>query len=627
MLGAMTGAIVHRGPDEGGQLLQAGIALGARRLSIIDLPGSHQPLSNEDDSIWTIFNGEIYNFPALRERLARDGHRLVTRGDTETIVHLYEDHGLDFPRHLRGMFAIAVWDAPHRRLVLARDRMGVKPLYYAHTAVGLGFASEIKSLIAGGLIKPALDPIGAELFLAYGYVPGPRTLFEGVHKLDPATVLVWQDGRIVEERTYWTPWDDPRARDETWDDDQRQLLALLRESVRSRMISDVPLGVMLSGGLDSSLITALMTEHSTEPVKTFSIGFVEDREANELGTAEQVAKRLGTDHQALLTSATEHPALLEEALWHLEEPVADLSFLGFLLLARLARQQVTVALCGQGADELFAGYTKHSVAAAAGKVGGLPAPAIGLLRRLGIAMPEKSRLGRALRAVSARDAPERLLAMSRTVLAGERQRLLTPDFRVPDAEADIAGAIARLVPPPPMTVLGQTLYLDTRLALPDLMFLYFDKMSMATSLEVRVPFADHDVVSFCTALPDDRRVWRLRRKELLRRVARGLIDDTIIDQRKRGFFRAAVGTWLGSHRDGVVRETLLDERTRLRGIFDQRELRRLIAGSGGRGRNGEPLLACLLLELWHRKFVDGGSTANAASRGGMAPLSPSPRAD
>lgn len=612
-LEAMIAAIVHRGPDDAGRYLAPGIALGMRRLSIIDVAGSHQPLANEDSTVRTVFNGEIFNFPELRRMLERRGHRLASQGDTETIVHLYEDHGLDFPRHLRGMFAIALWDASRRRLVLVRDRMGVKPLYYARCASGLAFASEVKSLIAGGLVEPALDHLAAELLLAYGYVPGPRTLFRGVSKLAPASLLVWHDGEVVEERQYWTPGESPPVRDGSWEGDQRQLLELLRESVRARMISDVPLGVMLSGGLDSSLITALMTEHSSSPVKTFSIGFAEDREANELGNAKRVADRLGTDHHELLTSATAHPALLDDALVHLEEPIADLSFVGFLLLSRLARQHVTVALSGQGADELLGGYTKHAVAWGARQVARFPPPTGAALHGLGAALREDSRLGRGLRALGAVGAPERLLAMSRLVLPGERMRLLTPAFLVADAEDEIAAVIARLVPPEAKGALAETLYLDSRMALPDLMFMYFDKMSMAASLEVRVPFADHDVVAFCAALPDDRRVRRLRRKELLRRAARGLVEDAIIDQTKRGFFRNAVGTWLQTHRDGVVRDVLLDERTRARGIFEPRELRRMADGIAGGGRSGEPLLACLLLELWHRRFVDGDRPAPAGS--------------
>ncbi len=600
----MTGAIVHRGPDEDGHHIAPGIAIGMRRLSIIDLASSHQPLCNERGDVWTVFNGEIFNFPELRRELQAGGHRLATAGDTETIVHLYEEHGVEFPKRLRGMFGIAVWDESRRRLVLTRDRMGVKPLYYALTAAGLAFGSEIKSLLAGGLVDPRLDPLAAELYLAYGYVPGPRTLFEGVRKLAPATTLVWEGGELAGESVYWTPWDDAPSCGESWEDDEEALLRLLRGSIRSRMISDVPLGVMLSGGLDSSLVTALMSELSREPVKTFSVGFTEDAQANELADARRVAERFGTDHHELLTSATDHPSLIEEALWHLEEPIVDLSFLGFLLLSRLAREHVTVALCGQAADELLGGYPKHAVAHAADRLGRLLAPGRSVVAAVGGRLSDDSRLGRGLRAMATEDDAERLLQMSRVVLEGQRRALLSPDFRNPEFDGALRGVIRSRASGHAGSVLRETLYLDTKLALVDLMFLYFDKMSMATSLEVRVPFADHDVVAFCMALPDDRRITRGRRKEILRRVSRGLLDDATIDKKKRGFFRAASSTWLNTHRDGIVRETLLDQRARDRGIFVPGTVESLIAQSQGTGRSGEPLLAVLLLELWHRQFID-----------------------
>ena len=307
-LRAMTDAIVHRGPDEDGLHVEAGVALGMRRLSIIDVAGSQQPVTSETGGVQAVFNGEIYNFRELREQLHARGHRFATNGDSETIVHLYEDFGLDFVTHLRGMFAIALWDRPRRRLVLARDRMGVKPLYWADTPRGLAFASEVKSLIAGGLIEPELDPMAAELFLAHGFVPGPRSLFAGVHKLPPASLLVYEDGKVTDERCYWNAYEapapDPGA---SWEDHQQQLLDLLRESVHARMITDVPLGVMLSGGLDSSLITALMAERSSGPVETFSIAFAEDAGSNELGDARRVAQRLGTNHHEITTSANDHP--------------------------------------------------------------------------------------------------------------------------------------------------------------------------------------------------------------------------------------------------------------------------------------------------------------------------------
>jgi len=614
ILRAMTEVIVHRGPDEDGHHLAPGIALGARRLSIIDLPSSHQPTTNERGDVRAVFNGEIYNYPELRADLQSRGHRFATAGDTETIVHAYEEYGAGFPKWLRGMFAIAVWDEPRRRLVLARDRMGVKPLYYALTPRGLAFCSEIKSLLAGGLVEPRLDPMAAEIYLAYGYVPGPRTLFEGVSKLAPASTLVWEDGALREESVYWQPWDGARPAGASWREDQDALLGLLRESVRARMISDVPLGMMLSGGLDSSLLTALMAEQSAQPVKTFSVGFTEDAEANELADARRVARRLGTDHHELLTSATDHPSLIEDALWHLEEPVADLSFLGFLLLSRLAGEHVTVALCGQAADELLGGYAKHAVAHAADVLARVPAPGQRAVASIGARLPAASRLGRGLRAMATADDAVRQLQMSRVVLEGQRQALLSSGFRSAGADREFREIVRSRASGHFNTVLSETLFLDTKLALVDLMFLYFDKMSMAASLEVRVPFADHDVVAYCMALPDDRKVRRTRRKEILRRVSRGLLDDATIDKQKRGFFRAASSTWLDTHRDGIVRETLLDRRARDRGIFASAAVEDLVARPLGPGRGGEPLLAVLLLELWHRQFVDADGAGSRLVR-------------
>ncbi len=301
--------------------------------------------------------------------------------------------------------------------------------------------------------------------------------------------------------------------------------------------------------------------------------------------------------------------MIEQALWHMEEPIVDLSFLGFLLLSRLAREHVTVALCGQAADELLGGYPKHAVAHAADRLARAPAAARHAVAAVGARLPDGSRVGRGLRAIATTDDAERLLQMSRVVSASQRAALLDPAFRPRRCGGRAARGDPRARLRAPRQVLRETLLLDTRLALVDLMFLYFDKMSMATSLEVRVPFADHDVVSFCMALPDDRRIQRGRRKEILRRVSRGLLDDATIDKRKRGFFRAASSTWLDTHREGIVRETLLDERARSRGIFAPGAVERLMAQPQGTGREGEPLLAVLLLELWHRHFIDADGAA------------------
>jgi asparagine synthase (glutamine-hydrolysing) len=618
-LRAMTDAIVHRGPDERGTHREPGVALGMRRLSIIDVQGSHQPIANEDGTVKAVFNGEIYNYRELRERLRRGGHRLDTEGDGETIVHLYEEHGVDFARHLEGIFAIALWDAPRRRLVLARDQLGVKPLYYSLGPDGLAFASEVKALIAGGLIDPALDPQAAELFLAFGYVPGPLSLFAGVRKLMPATVAVWEGEGDVTLRTYWSAYAQdaeeppPRRTGQSWGEDRERLLELLRAATRRQMVSDVPLGSMLSGGLDSSLITALMAEHSTRPVKTFSIGFVEDADANELGDARNVAQRLGTDHHELLTSATEHPELLDEALWHLEEPIADVSFLGFLLLSRLARESVTVALSGQGADELLGGYRKHQIAALAAALGRGPGAVRKTLAAVGARATPGGTLARGLEALSTEDPATRLLAMSRVMEPADRAALLSQGFRARSIERQLASAIHAQLPAGARGALAQTLALDTRMALVDNMLLYFDKMSMAASLEVRVPFLDPALVRFCTALPDSRKVWVGRRKELLKRASHGLVDAEIINKRKRGFFHSALGAWLRVHSDALLSDTLLDPRALARGQYDATAVRALLADAGAAGKKADQRLFCLmLLERWQQLFVDGARSVESA---------------
>ncbi len=600
-LAAMTAAIEHRGPDEDGHLLEAGVALGMRRLSVIDPAGSPQPVASEDGEVTAVFNGEIYNFRELRAELEARGHRFATEGDGETIVHLYEELGPRFVERLRGMFAIALWDRPRRRLVLARDRMGVKPLYVAETEAGIGFASEVKSLLAGGLVRPALDPAAAELFMAWGYVPGPLTLFEGVRKLDPASYLVFEGGRVAERRAYWNPWDNaPASVGGSWEEDGERLLELLRTATRARMVSDVPLGVMLSGGLDSSLIAALMAEASDRPLQTFSVGFVEEAAANELPEARRVAERLGTDHHELETSALDHPDLLDDALLHLEEPIADLSCVGMLLLSRLARESVTVALSGQGADEILGGYRKHQIARAADLLGRVPPAraATALAARLGA--PESTR-ARGLEALSTADPVARMLAMSRVVQPRERLALFTPEFLT---ATDVGAPVRRHGDLSGHSALNQTLYLDCRMALADNLLLYFDKMSMATSLEVRVPFLDHDVVAFCLALPDGRKIRRGNRKELLKRAARGLVADEIVDRRKRGFFRSALGTWLQAQ-GGLLEQTLHDPRTTARGLYRQDEVRRLLRISGEGDIKADQRLFCLfLLERWQRQWVD-----------------------
>jgi asparagine synthase (glutamine-hydrolysing) len=607
-LRAMTDALEHRGPDERGELLVAGIALGVRRLSIIDVADGHQPSVNEDETVWAIQNGEIYNFRQLRQGLL-SRHDLRSHSDTEVIVHLYEDEGDAFPKRLSGMYAIAVWDKRERSLLLARDRMGIKPLYVAELPDGLAFASEVKALVVGDILKPELDALGAELFLAYGYVPGPYTLFKGVRKLMPATTLKYRQGRVEFSR-YWDLWPELRtAATAHRRDDEAELLERLSRSVVEHMVSDVPIGLMLSGGLDSSLVGALMREKSSAPIDTFSIGFSGIAASNELADARRSATRIGASHHELTIEPRDSPALLDEMLWSIEEPLGDLSALGFGALCEFARTEVTVALSGQGADELLGGYRKHQVAYVGDAVASLPG-ARAIASRLAARLSPGSTGARGLEALATHDPVERHLAASRVLQPAGRALMLHDDFRLPHAETLIRDVLRQHQIPVGTSALQQTLYLDLTVPLVDQLFLYFDKMSMAASLEVRVPFVDHELVAFCMGLPDDRRVRVLQRKQILRRAGRGLVDDEVLRKKKVGFFHGALPAWLAAHRQTYLRDVLLDERTASRGQLVPGTLNALIDTAGTGGKKPAQILFCaLMLELWQRVWVDSDGAA------------------
>jgi len=597
----MTATMTHRGPDDSGTFLDPGVALGVRRLSIIDVEGGHQPFSNESESVWAIQNGELYNHVELRRRLEGDGHRFTSRCDTEILPHLYERYGDDYPTQLRGMFGAAVWDGAKRRLVLARDRLGIKPLYYSVAGDVVVFASELKSLLASGLVTPELDYEAIDVFLTFGFFVGERTPISGVSKLLPGHRLVVDEGGVRAER-YWRYPELVADRGRVSPDEAAAgLLEVLDESVRMRLMSDVPLGAMLSGGLDSSLIVALMARNSSEPVKTFSIGFAEDPVGNELDDARFVASTFGTEHHELELSVSSDAVDLEDLVWHLDEPMSDLSALGFYALSQLAAENVTVALSGQGADELLGGYRKHQAAALAGGWQRLPGPLRNSGNRLALHGPEKFR--RPARTLAAADPAERLVAMSGRVDAATRNVL----YRGALAELDggaayrAVAAIAEGIHDRPLPA---TLYIDAQLALPDDMLHYFDRMSMAHSLEVRVPFLDHHVVEHCSTIPPQLKVRRLNRKFILKHAARGVVPDRIIDKGKLGFFRSATDIWLRSQIEGGAASYLLTERPRYADFLDVGAVRSLVDDQrkGGSG-NIHLLLAILMLEVWLEVYL------------------------
>ena len=543
--------LLHRGPDEGGIHTEPGVGLGMRRLSIIDLKTGHQPLANEDHSVWVVFNGEIYNYRELTAGLLTRGHRFATASDTETLVHLYEEHGADCVRHLRGMFAFALWDARRRTLLLARDRLGIKPLYYAQTPCGLVFGSELKALIASPWVRRRVDPNALAAYLKSGYVPDPLSILAGVAKLPAGHVLLVKDGRAGAPQRYWEPTSHFRDTDESLDEAEAgaRLWDLLADAVRSHLVSDVPVGAFLSGGVDSSAVVGLMAREVGVPVKTFSVGF---REAgfDEAPYARRVAEWFGTEHHELIATPQDL-GLLDEVLAACDEPFADASAIPTYLVSRLARQHVKVVLSGDGGDELFAGYDRYLVDQREKRLGilgdlGLGAP----LRLISDALPEGARgknflrhfslprMGRYLDAISL--FPDRAL---RDLLEPGVASASPPLFE--DALRDSQG----------LDTLSRLQDLDLRTNLPGDILTKVDRMSMAHSLEARVPLLDHPLVEFACRLPADLRMRGGQTKYLLRRILRGRVPDEVL-ARPKGGFGVPIRAWFGEHLPSFFRDRL-----------------------------------------------------------------------
>ena len=594
----MTDAMTHRGPNDRGTYRAPGVAIGVRRLSIVDVAMGHQPFSNEDESVWAVQNGELYNHEEIRDDLAHRGHRFTSRCDTEILPHLYEEVGVEFAERLRGKFGIAVWDERRRRAVIARDRLGVKPMYYARVDDVVVFASELKSLLASGLVDADLDFEAIEAYLTLGFVPAPMTPLAKVKKLMPGERLIIGPDGIRLERY----WEYPKPDADTTSSPEELaegLLERLEDAVRMRLMSDVPLGAMLSGGLDSSLVVALMARNMSEPVKTFSVGFAEDGLTNELADARYVASVYGTDHHELEIAYGQRDIELGDLLWALDEPIADLSSLGFLAISELAAQHVTVALSGQGADELLGGYKKHRAAALVERWQRLPRP----LRRAGehAMLAGPSRLHRAARTLAAANASDRLLAMSGRVDDTLRAAL----YRGPLADTDGHAALRAIIPlaaDVDDAPLAATLHIDGQLMLPDDLLHYYDRASMMQSLEVRVPFLDHKVVEYCARIPTSLKVHHLRTKHVLKEAARGIVPQRIIDKRKIGFLRGATSGWLQSQMDYAISDYLLAPNPHYAEFLDRAAVERLIAQHRSVD-DSHLLLVILMLEVWLATYV------------------------
>lgn len=597
MVDRMLASLAHRGPDEQFAMADGRTVVGARRLSIIDLDTGRQPLTNEDGSVIVSQNGEIYSYIELRERLLRDGHAFMTKGDTETIAHAYEAYGPACVNELHGMFAIALWDARRRRLVLARDRLGKKPLYWRLHDGRLTWGSELKALVVDDSLERRVDRDGLAQFLHYGYVPAPTTILAGVHKLPPASVLTWDGGEPTIER-YWMPDYLPKT-DRSVGEDREELLDLLRTSVRLRLRSDVPVGAFLSGGLDSSTVVALMAEASAQPIRTFSIGF-EEAGFDELPYARTVAQAFGTHHTEEVVRI-DAIKLLPDLAQAYDEPFADSSSIPTFRVAQLAAQGLKVVLTGDGGDESFGGYKRYRMHSLTnlpgGPIGGLGRAAASVFSRAASGSRIGHKAGTWRRLVDL-EPDERYLwfvgqfeRANRVELMGEDGRLVDDDY--------MRGLLAS-----GPTGIDRLLRADLLSYLPEDLLVKMDRATMANSLEARSPLLDHRLVEFAARLPMRRKIRGRQTKILLRDVAAQLLPESILRRPKMGF-SVPVAQWFMGDLGDRFKELALAPDASLRGLVDQDEVRRMFddhrAGTAWYGAN---LWALMMLEMWGRTWLD-----------------------
>ena len=608
LLRRMCDAIVHRGPDDRGIWTAGGVGLGHQRLSIIDLsPAGHQPMSNEDGTVWVVFNGEIYNFLELRAELERAGHAFRSRTDSEVLVHLYEERGIDLVDRLDGMFAFAIWDERARRLLLVRDRVGKKPLKYAELEGGLIFASELKAILATDLVEREPDPAQIDEFLSFGYVPSPGTGFSGIRKLPAAHRLVWEGGRTRVER-YWSL--DYRRKENRSPAEWREAVrSTVRYAVKRRLVSDVPLGAFLSGGIDSSIVVACMAEASERPVETFSIGFHHDT-VNELPHAKRVADRYGTSHHEFHVRADD-ASLLPRLAEIYEEPYADVSALPSFFLARETRRHVTVALNGDGGDEGFCGYERYARALHWDKLRpwlvatGIPFVASAVRRAMRGRMSTVDRRLDGVVELSQAPLGVRYAWLLRQLSWREKQLLYTGDMRA-QLESRASDRFCDWVDDPRAgeAVLDRVAFADVRGYLPDELMVKIDLASMAHGLEARSPLLDHRLLELAASVPAQIRCPGGTLKGLLKEAFRDALPASLIDRPKQGF-APPIQDWFRGPWLQLARDTLLASDARVHAYLSKAALEQLIADHlHGPGTRGYQLWNLVMLELWHRQVVD-----------------------
>jgi asparagine synthase (glutamine-hydrolysing) len=616
VLKRMGDAMIHRGPDDAGAYADGELLLGMRRLSIIDVAGGHQPIASEDGQVVAVCNGEIYNFRELRAELEARGHRFATHSDSETAVHAYEEYGDAFLGRLDGMFGVALWDRRRRRLIVARDAIGIKPIYYRLDAHEFMFASEAKSILAVPGVSARLDGDALAQYLSVGYVCAPNSMFQGISKLEPGTALIVEDGAVRKHRYYSLPAAIDHARAESWW--LEEVRAGIERSVREQMVSDVPIGAFLSGGIDSSAVVAFMARHSSQPVKTYSIGFQGSTGAqlyNELPYARQVSEQFGTDHHEIVVQP-DVATLLPQLLWHMDEPIADAAFITTYLVSKFARQDVTVILSGVGGDELFGGYKRYldeHYRSLYHRVPGLVRS--GVVAPLARLLPSdrhsrwlnRLRLAKAFVAADALPFQERYRAYMQVFDADQRAAMLRT---APGAFDDcIARGFAGAQTDDP---LRQLMDVDFATQLPDDLLMLTDKMSMAVSLECRVPLLDQRLVELAARMPGSMKMRGGELKHVMKRALGGVLPDSILYREKRGF-GAPMGAWLRAELAPVLKDVLSRESIERRGLLDPDAVQAIVREhEQQRADRTDHLLGLINLEIWCRMYLDGESASGVA---------------
>ena len=613
----MRDVIAHRGPDDAGTYINGNIGLGHRRLSIVDVSGGHQPMTNEDGTIHIVFNGEIYNHVPLRRALQAAGHHYANNSDTETIVHLYEERGPEAIQALSGMFAFAIWDEIRARLVMARDRLGIKPLYYYHADDGtLYFGSEIKAILASGMIVPRVNFAALPDYLANHAPSGEETLFRCIKRLPAGHTLIWENGKL-QIRQYWDARFEPECGAQAVSDQEyiEQWREKFRDAVRTHLMSDVPLGVFLSGGIDSSAIAAMMSQLVKGPIKTFSVAFSE-REANELEFARVVSRAFRTDHHEIIVSPEEYFASLPKMIWQEDEPIAHVASIPLYFVSKLAAQHVKVVLTGEGSDELLAGYGKYRTTVYNLALGGSyhrwTTAGLRRLVRRGLSLALSSGIEKKLqRTFLWRDATIEQLYFDNFAVFSQsmQERLLTPQAKSQIGGVDPYLEIHDLIhATDARTILNKLLYADLKTYLHELLMKQ-DQMSMAASVESRVPFLDWGLVDFTTRMPERMKLRGWTTKYVLRRAMKDMLPREILTRPKMGF-PVPVGAWFRGKFRHIINECVLGERVRERGILDHKVLEHLVAEhNSGRKDHSQRLWSLVNLELWLRQSIDGDPVA------------------